>query len=108
MDLDDPLGQGEGEDEEEGSLFPAAGASAAGPNLEAKGVSDRYRTSGSVARPSSDRRGEKIRRILFYEQNRPYYNFTNFSADEVEYENKIYPTSEHLFQARKVCHHRSE
>lgn len=42
------------------------------------------------------------RAILFYHQKDPYYCFTNFSPHPVEYLNKVYPTSEHLFQAFKV------
>ncbi|KAH7885668.1 hypothetical protein F5I97DRAFT_1829656 [Phlebopus sp. FC_14] len=38
------------------------------------------------------------RRILFYHAHDPYYGFTNFSPDPVEYQGKTYPTSEHLFQ----------
>ncbi|KAI6001273.1 hypothetical protein EDD15DRAFT_1671597 [Pisolithus albus] len=41
-------------------------------------------------------------RILFYHAHDPYYGFTNFSSDPVEYHGKIYPTSEHLFQSLKV------
>jgi len=43
------------------------------------------------------------RQILFFHEDRPYYGFTNFSADPVEYEGKIYSTSEHLYQSFKVC-----
>lgn len=42
-------------------------------------------------------------KILFYDKHKPYYEFTNFSPHEVVYEGKPYPTSEHLFQAFKVC-----
>jgi len=42
------------------------------------------------------------KRILFYHVNDPYYGFTNFSPDPVEYRAKRYPTSEHLFQSLKV------
>lgn len=41
-------------------------------------------------------------RILFYDKDRPYYGFTNFSAHPVVYEGRTYPTSEHLFQSFKV------
>lgn len=40
-------------------------------------------------------------RILFYDKNKPYYEFTNFSAHPVVYNGKRYPTSEHLFQSFK-------
>lgn len=47
-------------------------------------------------------------RILFYHAHDPYYGFTNFSSDPVEYHGKIYPTSEHLFQSLKFLPHRPE
>lgn len=40
-------------------------------------------------------------RILFYDKNEPYYEFTNFSSHDVVYAGKRYPTSEHLFQSFK-------
>lgn len=43
------------------------------------------------------------RPILFYHKHEPHYGFTNFSNHTVMYDNKIYPTSEHLFQSLKVC-----
>ena len=46
------------------------------------------------------------KRILFYHAHDPYYGFTNFSSDPVEYQGKIYPTSEHLFQSLKVSRYR--
>ncbi|KAF8449240.1 hypothetical protein L210DRAFT_3369831, partial [Boletus edulis BED1] len=47
-------------------------------------------------------------RILFYHVRDPYYGFTNFSPDVVEYRGKQYPTSEHLFQSLKFLDHRPE
>ena len=41
-------------------------------------------------------------RILFYHKHDPHYGFTNFSDHPVTYQGKVYPTSEHLFQALKV------
>jgi hypothetical protein len=41
-------------------------------------------------------------RVLFYNKSDPHYGFTNFSAHPVVYDNKRYPTSEHLFQSFKV------
>jgi ribA/ribD-fused uncharacterized protein len=38
-------------------------------------------------------------KILFYEDK--YYLFSNFSAHAVEYKGKLYPTSEHAYQAAK-------
>ncbi|KAF7336999.1 DUF1768 domain-containing protein [Mycena venus] len=45
-------------------------------------------------------------RILFYHKTDPHYGFTNFSAHPVFYDNKRYPTSEHLFQSFKFQPHR--
>ncbi|KAF7312708.1 DUF1768 domain-containing protein [Mycena indigotica] len=45
-------------------------------------------------------------RILFYHKTDPHYGFTNFSAHPVFYDNKRYPTSEHLFQSFKFMPHR--
>jgi len=46
--------------------------------------------------------------IYFYERDMPYFGFTNFSDHLVEYKNKKYPTSEHLFQAYKFLKNRPE
>jgi len=48
------------------------------------------------------------KRILFYHVQDPYYGFTNFSPDPVDYQGKRYPTSEHLFQSLKFLDHRPE
>ncbi|KAJ6507726.1 hypothetical protein C8R47DRAFT_1208766 [Mycena vitilis] len=45
-------------------------------------------------------------RVLFYHKTDPHYGFTNFSAHPVFYDNKRYPTSEHLFQSFKFQPHR--
>lgn len=58
--------------------------------------------------------------IYFYDKDKPHYSFTNFAEYsvcyrdgqwhkanvqlQVRYEGRLYPTSEHLFQAMKVCH----
>jgi hypothetical protein len=49
-------------------------------------------------RPSSPR----PRRIYFYHRFQSHYGFTNFSPHPVTFQDKDYPTSEHLFQALKV------
>lgn len=41
-------------------------------------------------------------RLLFYDKDKPYYEFTNFSPHPVYYNGQRYPTSEHLFQSFKV------
>ncbi|KAF7357336.1 DUF1768 domain-containing protein [Mycena sanguinolenta] len=45
-------------------------------------------------------------RVLFYHKTDPHYGFTNFSPHPVYYNNKRYPTSEHLFQSFKFQLHR--
>ncbi|KAL4062338.1 hypothetical protein J3A83DRAFT_4110194 [Scleroderma citrinum] len=67
--------------------------------------------SSSAPSPSPPSRAPKMvtrPRILFYHTHDPHYGFTNFSADPVEYQGKIYPTSEHLFQSLKFLPHRPE
>ncbi|EGN91902.1 hypothetical protein SERLA73DRAFT_191872 [Serpula lacrymans var. lacrymans S7.3] len=59
--------------------------------------------STPITKPSKTRQ-----RILFYDAKDPYYGFTNFSPDPVEYKGRRYPTSEHLFQALKFMEHRPE
>jgi hypothetical protein len=49
------------------------------------------------------KRSHNRRKIFFYNKNKPYYGFTNFSPHSVTYRGKRYPTSEHLFQSFKVC-----
>jgi hypothetical protein len=54
--------------------------------------------------PSPNRSFRDVRpRILFYHKHDPHYGFTNFSPHPVNYNGKVYPTSEHLFQSFKVC-----
>ncbi len=43
------------------------------------------------------------RTILFYRQNDPYGEFSNFSAHSFKLEGKVWPTSEHYFQAQKFA-----
>ncbi|KAF7357347.1 DUF1768 domain-containing protein [Mycena sanguinolenta] len=45
-------------------------------------------------------------RVLFYHKTDPHYGFTSFSPHPVYYNNKRYPTSEHLFQSFKFQPHR--
>lgn len=39
--------------------------------------------------------------IYFYQSGQPYYQFTNFFANPISLDGKIWPTSEHYFQAQK-------
>ena len=61
-------------------------------------ISRRFSKSAQLSPPQG-----RSRAILFYHKHEPHYGFTNFSNHAVKYENKVYPTSEHLFQSLKVC-----
>lgn len=39
--------------------------------------------------------------IYFYQSGQPYYEFTNFYANQINLDGKTWPTSEHYFQAQK-------
>ncbi|KAI0266409.1 hypothetical protein BC834DRAFT_969444 [Gloeopeniophorella convolvens] len=39
--------------------------------------------------------------IYFYDRDKPYFEFTNFSLHSMEYNGSLYATAEHLFQALK-------
>ncbi|KAG6833032.1 hypothetical protein H0H87_012043 [Tephrocybe sp. NHM501043] len=58
----------------------------------------------SISNPNP-RSDSKIKEILFYDKNDPYYEFTNFSDHPVFYNGQRYATSEHLFQALKFLDH---
>ncbi|KAJ7614078.1 hypothetical protein FB45DRAFT_874235 [Roridomyces roridus] len=64
-------------------------------------------TSGRRAGGTSPRTPTRGR-VLFYHKSDPHYGFTNFSAHPVIYDNKRYPTSEHLFQSFKFQPHRPQ
>lgn len=42
--------------------------------------------------------------IYFYNSNEPYYQFTNFFDGPFQIEDKLWPTSEHFFQAHKFIY----
>ncbi|TRM64443.1 hypothetical protein BD626DRAFT_491843 [Schizophyllum amplum] len=68
-----------------------------------------YHNTYTVTSPRSSQISVASRtpeRILFYHKHDPHYGFTNFSDHPVEYRAKMYPTSEHLFQASKFIDHR--
>jgi ribA/ribD-fused uncharacterized protein len=44
-----------------------------------------------------------VKRILFYGLNEPYGEFSNFSPHPFELKGKVWPTSEHYFQAQKFA-----
>ena len=44
-----------------------------------------------------------LNRILFYRVNEPYGGFSNFSPHPVELKGRVWPTSEHYFQAQKFA-----
>jgi len=39
--------------------------------------------------------------IYFFDRGKPFFEFTNFSLHSIEYDGRIYATSEHLYQAFK-------
>jgi N-glycosidase YbiA len=43
----------------------------------------------------------KLNHIYFYDSNKPYYEFTNFYHAPINLLGKMWPTSEHFFQAQK-------
>lgn len=44
-----------------------------------------------------------MKEIRFYRLNEPYGEFSNFSPHPVEMDGRIWPTSEHYFQAQKFA-----
>ena len=44
-----------------------------------------------------------MKKILFYRVNEPYGEFSNFAAFPFELKGKVWPTSEHYFQAQKFA-----
>src|SRR2546421_12568985 len=44
-----------------------------------------------------------MERILFYRVSEPYGEFSNFSPHPVQLSNRLWPTSEHYFQAQKFA-----
>ena len=44
-----------------------------------------------------------MKQILFYRANEPYGEFSNFSAHPFKLKGKVWPTSEHYFQAQKFA-----
>lgn len=85
--------------------FPASPSRALAPKPGSRLVTAAARHQPPSQEPTSKRAPQ---RILFYHAHDPYYGFTNFSSDPVEYHGKIYPTSEHLFQSLKFLPHRPE
>src|SRR3954469_2211151 len=44
-----------------------------------------------------------MKQIRFYRLNEPYGEFSNFSPDPIESKGRVWPTSEHYFQAQKFA-----
>jgi N-glycosidase YbiA len=42
-----------------------------------------------------------VKQVLFYRLNEPFGEFSNFSPHPFELEGRVWPTSEHYFQAQK-------
>jgi ribA/ribD-fused uncharacterized protein len=49
------------------------------------------------------KREPAMKEILFYRQNNPYGEFSNFSPHPIKLKGKVWPTSEHYFQAQKFA-----
>jgi N-glycosidase YbiA len=43
--------------------------------------------------------------IYFYESDKPYFEFTNFARYPIDLDGKVWPTSEHYYQAQKFTQH---
>jgi len=52
--------------------------------------------------PRQPLESRKPTEIRFHDSDKPYYEFTSYSPHPIRYNNKDYPTSEHLFQSLKV------
>src|SRR4029078_8845976 len=48
-------------------------------------------------------RGTIMKQILFYRVREPYCEFSNFSPHPIRLKGKVWPTSEHYFQAQKFA-----
>lgn len=59
---------------------------------------------GLAGKPSLE---SSISRVEFYNKNEPYYEFTNFYPAPIKLDGKIWPTTEHYFQAGKFPHNQS-
>jgi ribA/ribD-fused uncharacterized protein len=44
-----------------------------------------------------------VKQIHFYRVNEPYGEFSNFSPHPIEFKGRLWPTSEHYFQAQKFA-----
>ncbi|KAG8810887.1 hypothetical protein FRC19_004256 [Serendipita sp. 401] len=65
-------------------------------NQKDKGTKTKVTAKGAAARaPIIENR------ILFHQKTTSYNEFTNFANYEIVYEGRVFPTSEHLFQASK-------
>lgn len=56
-----------------------------------------------IAKFTGEQDQEKTKRILFYRVTEPFGAFSNFSRHPVELKGRIWPTSEHYFQAQKFA-----
>lgn len=90
------------------ALSPRAPRGSRSPNVSpTQRVSPSPQSSPLTTHPSPTSSGTTVsngkpKKILFYHAHDPYYGFTNFSPDPIQYDGKAYPTSEHLFQSMKV------
>ncbi|KAH8100871.1 hypothetical protein BXZ70DRAFT_907037 [Cristinia sonorae] len=57
---------------------------------------------------TSSSSGPRRKQILFYDEKKPYFAFSNRSPYSVVYKGRKYPTAEHLYHALKFEHHRPD
>ncbi|KAH9932375.1 uncharacterized protein B0H18DRAFT_1137707 [Fomitopsis serialis] len=70
--------------------------------------SERTPRSRSYSQPPPAPRTEPAPAIRFYHRDEPYYEFTNFAPYAIHWDGRMYPTTEHLFQAHKFMPHRPD
>lgn len=56
--------------------------------------------------PSSYTLQPSVKQITFSHESGPFFELSNYAPYPVTYRGKVYPTAEHLFQARKFLDHR--
>ncbi|CAG7849686.1 SubName: Full=Uncharacterized protein {ECO:0000313/EMBL:CCA74095.1} [Serendipita indica DSM 11827] len=76
------------------------------PAYLARQPRDHNAHGGGRGSPTPYSTPSKKTKILFYDKDKPFYGFTNFSPHSVVFEGRTYPTSEHVFQAYKFIVHR--
>ncbi|KAG9028176.1 hypothetical protein FS837_003965, partial [Tulasnella sp. UAMH 9824] len=63
-------------------------------------------THNNLPDPSSYTLQPSVTEITFSHESGPFFELSNYAPYTVTYKEKVYPTAEHLFQARKFLGHR--